>query len=320
MLVQQHRGQFIETRHRVRAVAVVDGHITWSSGPPSHSPWRSAGKPFQLLCSLAALGVCAADLPIEWLAIGASSHSGEEEHLGIVQDILDHFGVAHSGLRCGAEPPAHRPTAEALIRDECAATPMHNDCSGKHAFMLAATMHRGWDPDYRPVAHPLQVQVIDAVQAQTMEQPGIAVDGCGVPTFHLTIAGMARAWSRLASAMALQPDDGLGRIGWAMAQHPHLVSGTDRIDAAIACAARQPFVGKIGALGVFCVALPERNMGIALKIESGDEAALACAVPAVIAQAAPGAISIPEDWPWRTVRNVVGNRVGQRVVVSEPNA
>jgi len=158
------------------------------------------------------------------------------------------------------------------------------------------------------------------VYSHTGEQAGLAVDGCGVPTFHLTVAGMARAWSALAVAMADAPHSDLGRIGWAMAQHPDLVSGTDRIDAAIARAATESYVGKIGALGVFCIALPQRRMGIALKIESGDEGALACAVPAAIAQAAPGAIVLPDDWPWNTVHNVVGAPVGQRVVVSEPNA
>jgi len=318
--IDQTRGGFIETRHRVRAVAVTGDAVCWESGAPTHSPWRSAGKPFQLAVALEALTTAAADLSPALLAIGASSHSGEPRHVAAVRAVLERFDAPEDGLLCGAEDPAHRATADDLLRRGTLPCAIHNDCSGKHAFMLAASRARGWSEEYRTPDHPLQDRVLASVRARTGEVPGVAVDGCGIPTFILSIAGMAQAWAGLARAMTHTPDTDLGHIGWAMAHHPDLVSGTDRIDATFAALAAEPCVGKIGAGGVFCIALPEREMGIAIKVESGDEAALACAIPAVVHAAAPGAIAAPEIWPWHTVLNVVGDPVGKRVVVLTPTA
>ena len=194
------------------------------------------------------------------------------------------------------------------------ASPLHNDCSGKHALMLGACTARGWDLAYRPLSHPLQQAIRDTVASATGEPPDAAVDGCGVPVWILSVEAMATAWARLAAAMA-DPDRDplLGRIGHAMAENPWHVSGDGRIDLRIATAARQTYVGKIGAQGVFCVALPDQDLGIALKVSSGDDAAVAVAARAVIDIVAPGALSADLDFPWSTVRNVVGDAVGDRV-------
>jgi L-asparaginase II len=314
MRIEQERGGFVETRHPVRAIAVARSKAIWDCGAMTRAPWRSAGKPFQLARSLAALEVTASDVPTHLLAIGASSHSGEPHHVAAVREVLRRFGAPEEGLLCGAEPPMHRPSADEIIRQGETAAPIHNDCSGKHAFMLAASMHRGWSSDYRTPDHPLQAEIAADIHSLTMEHPGIAIDGCGVPTFILTVTSMARAYAALALRMAEDPESDLGRIGWAMARHPELVSGTSRVGTAIASAATEPMVGKIGALGVFCIALPERGIGLAIKIESGDVDALACAIPAALEFAAPGSVDVPTDWPWHTVRNVVGEPVGQRVV------
>jgi L-asparaginase II len=144
----------------------------------------------------------------------------------------------------------------------------------------------------------------------------MGVDGCGLPTFWLSLAEMAQAWSAFALAMA-EPDEDplLARIGWAMARNPELTSGTDRIDLRLARRARQPWVGKIGALGVFCVALPDQGAGVVIKVLSGDEDALAEAVAGVVQHLWPGVLGDPgSDWPHGHVTNVVGRVVGRRLV------
>jgi L-asparaginase II len=293
-------------------VAVVNGRAVWASGPSTRSPWRSAAKPLQLWCALEALGDPA--LPAPLLAIGASSHSGQDLHLETVRAALARLEVSEAGLLCGAEPPAHRPTHEALIRRGDPPRPIHNDCSGKHAFMLGACRARGWSAAYRPPSHPLQRRIAQVAADWTGDPIELAIDGCGVPVLCLSVAGMARAWARMAEAMAGDPSGRLGRIGGAMAAHPHLTSGDDRIDMDFARGAAEPFVGKIGAQGVFCVALPARRMGIAVKAISGHEPALAVAVAAALAAAAPGAWRRPDGWRWHTIRDVVGDPVGRRVV------
>jgi len=251
----------------------------------------------------------------EDLAIGASSHSGGAVHTQRVVDLLHRFGLDTGHLRCGAEPPIDPAELRRLAGAEPSA--LHNDCSGKHAFMLGACVARGWSTEgYLSPEHPLQQRIIADLRARTLEALPVAVDGCGVPTAWLSIAGMARAWAGLAAAMAdPDRDPNLARIGHAMAAHPELTSGVARVDLALHELATEAYVGKIGAMGVFCIALPERRLGLALKVGSGSVDALACAVPAAVRAAAPGAMAAPgKDWRWRVVRNVVGRPVGERMV------
>ena len=317
MQVMALRGGLVETAHPVHAVAIRDGIAApvLQTGPVTYSPWRSASKPLQTWGSLEALGpTTEAALTEADLALGSSSHSGEPAQVAGVRDLLARLGVEEDWLRCGAEPPMHAPTRRALERAEQPPLPIHNDCSGKHALMLGACVQRSWSLDYLPAAHPLQRRLLALATDWCGERPGLAVDGCGVPTFYLSVAGMARAWARLAAAMQVEALDArLHRIGWAMARHPELVSGEGRIDLAVARRAAEPLVGKIGADGVFCVALPARRLGVAMKVVSGNEHALAVAIPAVLEAVAPGCLRPDPAWPWAMLRNVVGREVGQWV-------
>lgn len=334
MHILQLRGGLVETIHPVRAVAVhcdPTGLVRplWAVGPEAASPWRSAAKPLQLWCSLEALGD--PELPSEHIALGAASHAGQPGHLDALGRLLQRLAVEESGLRCGAEPPIHRGAWEQILREGGQARPLFNDCSGKHAFMLAASKKNGWDLDYRPADHPLQRRIHALVHRWTGAPPPLATDGCGVPTPWLSVDAMATAWARLAGAMAAAgdpwPDPRLGpdgsavdtgaaraaRIGWAMARHPWLTSGDGRLDLDVAAGAMEPLVGKIGAQGIFCLALPARRLGLAVKVLSGDEEALGVAVGALLEARAPGAWRRPDPWPWTVVRNVIGRTVGQRV-------
>lgn len=327
MDVIQTRGPLVETRHVISVVAMRDEVVVWQSGPPLMSPWRSCGKPWQLRASLQALG--APELGDADLAIGASSHSGQDFHVARVRALLERFGANEDDLRCGAEAPAHAATAARLAREGLPCLAVHNDCSGKHTYMLAAAVNQGWARDYRDPSHPLQALVLEQFRLATDESPAVGVDGCGVPVPGLTVLGMARAWSRLAAQMdryvngprSAGPSRGeqrsdplLAKIGWAMARHPLLVSGDDRLDLAVANAAVDPIVCKVGARGVYGIALPRTRLGIAIKVQDGDEDALGAAIPAVLAAVAPLAWRQPASWPWSVVTNVSGAVVGARSV------
>ncbi len=331
MEILQTRGGHEETRHRVRAVAVREGQVCWSSGAPARSPWRSAAKPFQLWCSLEVLGDPA--LTEVETALGASSHAGQPGHLEGLRALQRRLGVDEGALRCGAEPPLHRGSWEALLRAGGEPLALHNDCSGKHSFFIAATRAEGWPADYRDPAHPLQRRIAAFAAQRAGEEIGLATDGCGVPVICLSIDSMARAWSWLAEAMdtvgdpwSSAPklaDPGLvraARIGWAMSRHPWWTSGDGRLDLEIARGARVPLVGKIGAGGVFCLAIPHLRLGLAVKVLSGDDDALGVAVGEALAVVAPGCWSPPPDWERPRVRNVVGMLVGDRVAVPDMRA
>jgi len=306
--VEQWRGAQLEAVHAFSAVAVRGDEVLETWGEAVSTTWRSAAKPFQLAVSLELLG--RPTVPSEELAVGAASHSAEAEHLAIVGRILDGFGLEESGLRCGGHAPASVAAHESLLRAGGAITDMHNNCSGKHAFMLAATQAQGWDDDYRPADHPLQLRIADAMAEVSGEVPTWAVDGCGVPTWCHSLEAIARAWSTLAAAAADPGDEVLGAIGRAMAEHPFLVSGTDRLDLHLAQGAREMMITKVGAAGLLAVALPERGIGVAIKTHAGNNQARGPAVEAFLGAVAPGAWSRPDPWPLAEVRNVAGRLVG----------
>ncbi len=310
--ILQWRGDAIESRHPFSAVWTAPG-VTRLIGRDLVSTWRSAAKPLQLACSLELLGDPA--VSEEELAIGAASHSAEPQHVALVDALLSRFGLARDQLRCGAHPPVHEQSAWQVLRDGGTFVDVHNNCSGKHTFMLAAALHNGWDPDYRPANHPLQQHIRARIEAWCGVSGGHAIDGCGVPTLCMPISAFARAWSCIATQMHKQPASRLGRIGWAMARKPGLTSGTGRLDAAMVAASPAPIAVKIGAMGLFCIAIPDLRAGVAVKVHSGDRAALAMAVVAVLQRWLPGGLLQPQQWPWATVHNVVGLAVGRREVV-----
>lgn len=310
--IEVRRGGFVESVHAVSAVLVEAGSPRWSVGPDLGTFWRSGCKPFQLLNSLACLDpAVVAALPDEDLAIGASSHSGQPVHTERVAALLAQFELSASHLRCGAHWPMHEPSARLLMAAGNPCTTLHSNCSGKHTFMLAACRARGWSEDYRSLAHPLQ-QGNRAVLGDWMgHAPDTAIDGCSIPTFFAPLSAMARAFARLAVEMA---DRGpAGRIGWAMQRHPDLTSGTDRLDLAVVRGGAEPITAKIGAEGLFCIALPHRRQGLVLKCHSGNADALAVAIPAILNEVAPGLLAASE-WPWAVVSNVAGLTVGDRIV------
>jgi L-asparaginase II len=311
-VVEQTRGPVVEAVHPFSAVAVegATGTIVGRLGASVVTTWRSASKPFQLETSLAAFGDAGAFTEPE-LAIGAASHSGEPVHVALVEGLLRRFGLDATALRCGAHPPVHEGSAEAILRAGGHFGGVHNNCSGKHAFMLGACVAQGWPLEYRPLEHPLQARNRARLEALCGETASVATDGCGVPTFGFELAGLARAWGALAAAMA-EPERRpvLSRIGWAMARHPELTSGTGRLDLQVVRAACEPMAVKIGALGVFCIALPGRGLGLAVKVHSGSTEALAAAVTTTLETFAPSAFAAPEAWGLLQVRNVVGDVVG----------
>lgn len=357
--IHTYRGAYVETIHHVRAVAVRVDSVTgkfetiYERGEPFLSPWRSAGKPFQLMASLQAIlggsnefltalaessngqtkkkasnkSEAETFFSPEEIAIGTSSHSGCLDQTAVVTGLLDRFQVHEEDLLCGAEAPLHEATLHNLLREQKMPTQLHNDCSGKHCMMLGACVAQGWDlKKYTQPDHPLQVSVRQIVQQFTRSIPAeqigdndelrTAVDGCGVPVFILSMDEMAVAYANIARAMVCPIFCPLlSSIGHSMVLHPYLISGPERLETRLAPFATEAIVLKIGADGIFCVALPQRCIGLALKVQSGNWDALAVAVRFVLDAVAPGALLPDPSYPYLTVLNVVGKTVGKRIAV-----
>ena len=315
LIIHQRRGVQIEGVHPVAAVRVDPaGTVIDRIGEPVDASWRSAAKPIQLEANLSLLDpALVADLSDADLAVGAASHSAQPMHVDRVLALLRRLDRTPDHLFCGAHRPVHSGADHALVRERQEPSALHNNCSGKHTFMAAGAAQLKGAPDYRDPAHPLQVHIRALVEARCDPHlvKNVSIDGCGVPTFNMSIDAMATAWAQMAAAMN-DEEALLGRIGWAMNAHPELVSGTDRQDLAQMLHATEPITTKVGAMGLSCIAIPGQEEGIAIKVLSGNPEARAIAVQAVLEHWYPGLLPLSATDPWRIVTNCVQDVVGER--------
>lgn len=267
-----------------------DGASIASAGDPNAFIfWRSSAKPFQLAPFVASGRFDEYQLGTEALAIMAASHSGEDRHVRLVQEILRRAGLTRAVLHNQVHAPYDGETARRLVRDGEEPTVLRGNCSGKHAGMVLFAKASGWPIDgYWESGHPVQRMALETVSALSdvpIEQIETAVDGCGVVTFGTPLRGLATAFARLAdpSAVADPPlRAALLRIRDAMMAHPELVAGSRRrIDTAVMRAFPARVVSKGGAEGVLAMGLPpgappsdalmgDGPMGVAATIEDGN--------------------------------------------------
>jgi L-asparaginase II len=277
------RGEIVEAIHCGAAAVVAPGGepIAAAGDPAFPTVARSAVKPIQALPLVMAGGVERYALDDADLALVCSSHGGTPAHVARAAALLARGGFGVADLACGAHPPSNDEAARALAAAGEEPTPLHNNCSGKHAGMLLACRLLDLDPDgYLDFSHPLQRRLREEVARVAGADPGLrrAIDGCSAPTYELTVAELARAFAALAAPAAAPLDDArraaLGRIGAAMAAAPGMVAGPGRFTTALIAATGGRLLGKEGAEGVYGVAVRgPRAMGLAVKIADGAKRA-----------------------------------------------
>jgi L-asparaginase II len=246
------RGDVVEAVHRVHAVAVRGGDVVAAAGDPGLVSFlRSSWKPIQAV----ALAESYDDLTDEELAIACASHQAEPAQLDAVRRLLARAGAGVDELENGEQ--AGRPEGR-----------LGHNCSGKHAGMLAACRARSWPTrGYRLPGHPLQQRLL----AELGPTLGEAIDGCGVPTYALTLRDSA------ALLLRVRP-----RIADAMRARPELVGGRGADDTKL-MRELPGWIAKRGAEGLFCAASPE-GIGVALKVEDGNPRPLRPAMGALLAE------------------------------------
>jgi L-asparaginase II len=267
ILAETHRGGLTENRHwGWITLADSDGSCLYST-PGSESIGiflRSSAKPFQAM-PLVRAGLHR-ELSGEELAIACASHVASRYHLQVVEGLLQKAGLSPEHLQCGPHPPIDAETAQQLLCAGREPTPLHNNCSGKHAAMLFYCTRRNLGLDYLDTAHPLQQEIGQIIRAWSgLESPAeTAVDGCGTPTYHLPLLRAARLYARLGEDPEAAP------IVNAMTTYPEAMSGAGRVDAAVMKASGGKIVSKIGADGVSCISRVGVGQGLAFKIADGQ--------------------------------------------------
>jgi L-asparaginase II len=271
------RGGYTESEHALRWVATdADGAITAASDEDAHEAGvfpRSAVKPLQALPSVRAGTLERFGLGNRHLALACASHGGTEQHVAVVEQVLEAVGLREQHLACGPLDPRDPHAAMARrARGELPSRLVHN-CSGKHALALARCVQESWPvPNYTDPGHPGQRAMHASVSAAAGLAPSevpYGSDGCGMLAFQLPLASLARAFGRLASG-GLGP--GGERVSEAMRAHPTLVAFTGALDTEL-MRAEDGLVAKIGAEGVLGVGL-EDGRGLAVKVADGAMRAL----------------------------------------------
>jgi L-asparaginase II len=263
-------------------VSDVEGDLlAWAGNPGAVTYYRSSAKPIQAMTLIESGAADHFGLTESEIAIVCGSHGGEDIHIQAVQSILGKIGCGVDALACGAHPPLDIEAARAMMEREEAPTAIFNNCSGKHAGMLALARFNGWPiGGYENPRHPVQqimLQTVADFAGLSPDEISVGVDGCGVCTFGISVHRMALSFARLGQP-AYWPEPrrtAVRRITTAMTHHPEMVAARQgRIDTDLMIAAGGTLVAKAGAESLFCVSKlgtgSEPATGFALKLLDGD--------------------------------------------------
>jgi L-asparaginase II len=290
VIAEVTRGGVVESRH-AGAYAVVDatGKLVASAGDIAQAVFpRSAIKAFQCLPLIESGAADRFGFSAEELALACASHSGEREHVRVAGGMLAKAGMNETQYECGPHWPYDLTAHHDMVRQDEEPRAIHNNCSGKHAGMLALARHLNAPAEgYTRIDHPVQRAVARAMgeicDVDIDAQPH-GIDGCSVPTWAMPLRNLALGFARFGSGARLgdKRDAACRRIIDAVRAHPFMVAGSNRFCTRVMQAVPRAFV-KTGAEGVFCGAVPHAGLGIALKCDDGASRASEAAMAAILA-------------------------------------
>jgi len=286
ILARVIRGETVESVHRGHLIAVGgEGAVLLSVGDPGTVTFfRSACKPLQAIPLITTGASHAFGLTDDEVALACASHSGERVHVRVAAKMLRKTGLSERHLQCGKHLPFSDKETKRLLRGNEKITQLHNNCSGKHAAMLAVAKHIGANPaTYVSTDHPVQLAILKTISMFCeipVQKIAIGIDGCCVPNYAMPLNAMARGFLNLIAPRNDFADERIRsaskRIVSAMARYPALIGGTERLDTILMMAAPGKIISKVGADGVWmCGILPSARFpngaAIALKVEDGDD-------------------------------------------------
>ncbi|RWD89910.1 asparaginase [Mesorhizobium sp.] len=292
VLVEVLRGAVVESAHR-GAVSVfdADGKAVLEIGDTARPVFpRSAVKAIQALPLVESGAADAYGFGDRELALACASHSGEPAHVELAAAMLAKAGLDKTALECGAHWPSNHDATIALARIGNVPNALHNNCSGKHAGFLCTCVHSGIaHGGYVKAGHALQEMVRDAMQSVTGAAHDVghsATDGCSIPTYAVPLKSFALGFARMATGRGFAPERAKAakRLLSACMAEPFLVAGTGKADLALMRAAPGRIFVKTGAEGVYCAALPEFGLGIALKCDDGASRGAEVMIASVLAK------------------------------------
>ena len=317
--VEVTRADVVESQHRVHAAVIGADEVLVAAARDAHlvTMWRSCAKFFQIIPLLASGGFQQLGWGHEELALAVASHGGEPEHLAVVARMLASLGLEEGDLACGPHEPLSSRGSKLWRESGQPLTRLHNNCSGKHAAMLARAKTSGWATrGYEQADHPVQRACLGEVSSWTgvpLDDMPVGIDGCGVAVMALPLDRMALAYSRWGRAVQAG-EDHPARTAASIRKHPELLGGTDRFDTVLLQETAGAIIAKVGAEGVHSVAVPGMGLGLAIKVEDGALRAQHVAVLTALQQLGVLPNELPPrlaDFIHRPVRNTRGEQVGE---------
>jgi L-asparaginase II len=331
VLVNALRGGIVESMHR-GAIAIVDanGAVHTATGDIERPVFpRSAVKVLQALPLVASGAAERFGLVDEELALACASHGGEPRHAETAAGMLAKAGVDVQALECGTHWPYHDGSIKALAATGASPSALHNNCSGKHAgfvcvgCLMAADRGadvRGFLRGYVQPDHPVMREVTASLESTTgyrLADAARGVDGCSIPTYAVPLRHLAHAFAKVATGVGLSAGQAAAarRLRRAVAAAPFMVAGSGRFDTRVMQALGERVFCKVGAEGVHCAALPELGLGVAIKMDDGNNArAVEVVMAAVIRRLLPlegGAATLLQSLADVPLRNWNGIEVGR---------
>ena len=276
ILVEVYRANVLESFHR-GAICVVNenNEIIFSKGNVEQICYpRSAMKFIQVLPLLVLGGIEKFGFTLQEIAIMCGSHNAEQEHLTVVESILSKIGLNKNDLFCGPQYPSSKRDANNLIKADKKPEHIHNNCSGKHAGMLAlCQLINAPIQDYINPNHQIQQLILDYVEKiyeYPKEKMVTALDGCSAPIYSIPVLNQAIAFKNLVSNDYEEKLANACKIVMeAVSKYPFMVAGSKRYCTDMMQITAPQIIGKTGAEGIFCLSLPKQKIGVCIKIDDG---------------------------------------------------
>ncbi|RKY13676.1 MAG: hypothetical protein DRP63_09315 [Planctomycetota bacterium] len=269
MRVVVRRGSFIESVHPIKWAVWRKG-VVEGCGVRAFHHFRSCAKPFQAAAMLSTNLLQHFPLEPDELAIACASHGGSDVHIATVKKMLARAGLAEDDLLCGTYPPLDHSIRRRLLQQNTPPTPAQHNCSGKHALMLLACVHMGWDiKTYFSSDHPCQMRCKEVIKRITgSRRVGYATDGCGVVEFVLPLWAMAKAYAQLAYPRILSNE--LTTLRNAIRSNPVHFAYESATPTLLLQITGGRVIMKTGGAGLRCGVDTETGVAFAVKTVSGS--------------------------------------------------
>lgn len=297
-----------------------DGNIKYHLGEPNTKIFiRSSAKPFLAVALVESGAIEKYGITLDELAVICSSHSGQDYHRQAVHSILQKIGLDENSLHCGHSNPYNENMIKQLIREDKRPSPLFNCCSGKHTGMLAlCKIYKYPLENYTDANHPVQKLLFETIKGLigcNATDIVLGVDGCTVPCYMISLHQHSYLYALLASGYRAKSKfkNALGIISKSMRDHPRMVIGDGEFCTELMNSCGSKVIGKVGDEGVYCVSIPEMDLGISVKIFDGNERAVSPVVIHLLKQL--GVLSTKEleslnDWAYPKIKDHKGIVIG----------